>query len=103
MSQFAGGFSGQAGVSGTLASRFDGVDLHGTTVQAKSGYIRFVSCLSGYVTAPDGRRRSFSILVNDLRQPGSVGKAKKMQEELLSAIAWDLMAGRTLTNVTQPE
>lgn len=88
----------RAGESGTLTNRFEGIDLHGTTVQAKSGYISFVSCLSGYVTAPDGRRRSFSILVNDLRQPGSVGKAKRMQEELISAIAWDLTAGRTLAD-----
>lgn len=80
------------GVSGTLESRFGNVDLHGTTVQAKSGYINYVSCLSGYVTAPDGRRRTFSILVNDLTEPGFVGKAKKLQEQILSAVAWELTA-----------
>ena len=77
--------------TGTLAGRFENVALHGTTVHAKTGYIRWVSCLSGYVTAPDGRRRSFSILVNGLRQPGAVGRAKKLQERVLSAIAWDLV------------
>ncbi len=78
------------GESGTVAKRFRSVDLHGTTVQAKSGYIRHVSCLSGYVTAPDQRRRSFSILVNGLREAGSVARAKALQERILSAIAWDM-------------
>ena len=64
-------------------------------MQAKSGYINYVSCLSGFVTAPDGRRRSFSILDNGLREPGSVRRAKKMQERVLSAIAWDMTAAVT--------
>jgi D-alanyl-D-alanine carboxypeptidase/D-alanyl-D-alanine-endopeptidase (penicillin-binding protein 4) len=85
----------RAGRTGTLARRFEGIDLHGTTVRAKSGYINYVSCLSGYVTAPDGRRRSFSILVNGLREPGSVGRAKKLQERILSAVAWDMTAAVT--------
>ena len=68
------------------------MDLHGTTVQAKSGYVRYVSCLSGFVTAPYQRRRSFSILVNELREPGSVARAKALQEQILSAIAWDMTA-----------
>jgi D-alanyl-D-alanine carboxypeptidase/D-alanyl-D-alanine-endopeptidase (penicillin-binding protein 4) len=80
----------RAGRTGTLAQRFEGTDLHGMTVHAKSGYINFVSCLSGFVTARDGRRRSFSILVNGLREPGSVGRAKKLQEHILSAVAWDM-------------
>jgi D-alanyl-D-alanine carboxypeptidase/D-alanyl-D-alanine-endopeptidase (penicillin-binding protein 4) len=42
----------RAGRTGTLANRFENVDLHGTTVHAKSGYINHVSCLSGYVAAP---------------------------------------------------
>ncbi|MHC4415434.1 MAG: D-alanyl-D-alanine carboxypeptidase/D-alanyl-D-alanine endopeptidase [Planctomycetota bacterium] len=96
-----------AGESGTLAKRFRQVDLHGATVRAKSGYIQHVSCLSGYVTMPDGRRRPFSILVNGLREPGAVGKAKKMQERILAAIAWDMAAveaklGRTAEGSHQP-
>ncbi len=85
----------RAGESGTLQKRFRDVDLHGSTVHAKSGYVQYVSCLSGYVSMPDGRRRPFSILVNGLREPGSVGKAKKMQERILSAIAWDMSAAGT--------
>ncbi len=81
-----------AGKSGTLSKRFRKVDLHGTTVQAKSGYIRSVSCLSGYVTAPNKQRRSFSILINGLHQAGSVAKAKRLQERILTSVAWDLTA-----------
>ncbi len=80
----------RAGRSGTLDGRFADIDLHGTIVQAKSGYIQHVSCLSGYVTATGGARRIFSILVNDLSEPGSVGRAKKMQERIVSPIARDL-------------
>jgi D-alanyl-D-alanine carboxypeptidase/D-alanyl-D-alanine-endopeptidase (penicillin-binding protein 4) len=86
----------RAGATGTLERRFDGVDLYGTTVQAKSGYINYVSCLSGYVTAPDGHRRCFSILVNGLHEPGSVQRAKKLQEQILSAVAWDMTATVTM-------
>ena len=85
----------RAGVDGTLARRFRDVNLHGAVVQAKSGYIRSVSCLSGYVTMADGRRRSFSILINGLRAPDSVGKAKKMQEQIVAAIALDMAAATT--------
>ena len=81
-----------AGQSGTLANRFSNADLYGATVHAKSGYIKYVSCLSGYITMPDGRRRSFSILANGLRKPGTVSKAKKMQERIVSLIAWDMSA-----------
>ncbi len=84
----------RAGVDGTLARRFRDVNLHGAVVQAKSGYIRGVSCLSGYVTMADGRRRSFSILINDLRAPDSVGKAKKVQEVIVAAIASDMATAR---------
>ena len=84
----------RVGATGTLARRFRNVNLHGAVVQAKSGYIRAVSCLSGYVTMADGRRRSFSILINDLRAPDSVGKAKKVQEVIVAAIASDMATAR---------
>jgi D-alanyl-D-alanine carboxypeptidase/D-alanyl-D-alanine-endopeptidase (penicillin-binding protein 4) len=75
------------GKSGTLDNRFKTGDLRGATVQAKSGYINGVSCLSGFVTASDGRRRSFSILMNGVKE---VGHAKKVQEQIVLAIAHDL-------------
>ena len=51
------------GESGTLDKRFRTAQMHGAIVQAKTGYIKQVSCLSGFVTMPDGRRRSFSVMV----------------------------------------
>ena len=57
------------GETGTLARRLRTAGLHGATVRAKSGYINGVSCLSGFVTTADGRRRCFSIMVNDLTAP----------------------------------
>ncbi|NNM26312.1 MAG: D-alanyl-D-alanine carboxypeptidase/D-alanyl-D-alanine-endopeptidase [Phycisphaerales bacterium] len=76
------------GVSGTLKNRFRRVDLGDAMVQAKSGYINGVSCLSGYVTQGDGRRRCFSIMINDLRAP--VPNAKRLQERIVAAIAADM-------------
>lgn len=78
--------------SGTLKKRFEGIELHGAIVQAKSGYINEVSCLSGYVTMPDGHRRSFSIMANGLTNPGSVRLAKAMQDKIIAAIARDMAA-----------
>jgi D-alanyl-D-alanine carboxypeptidase/D-alanyl-D-alanine-endopeptidase (penicillin-binding protein 4) len=75
--------------SGTLRKRYQSIDLHGATVQAKTGYINGVSCLSGFVTAADGHCRSFSILVNGFPS-GGVAAAKKVQDQIVAAIARDL-------------
>jgi serine-type D-Ala-D-Ala carboxypeptidase/endopeptidase (penicillin-binding protein 4) len=84
------------GESGTLKSRLsDSNKLHGAVIQAKTGYINRVSCLSGYVTMSDGRRRAFSVLVNNLPS-GSVSVAKKLQDQIVAAIAED-MATSTVT------
>ena len=60
--------------SGTLRSRYRSMDLRGATIQAKTGYINGVSCLSGYITAePDShrpRRIAFSVLVNGFAAGG---------------------------------
>ncbi|MCZ6837269.1 MAG: D-alanyl-D-alanine carboxypeptidase/D-alanyl-D-alanine-endopeptidase [Planctomycetota bacterium] len=79
-----------AGENGTMRKRFRNVNLHGAHVQAKSGYINQVSCLSGYVTMPDGRCYAFSVLANGLSGPGSVQLAKKLQERVVSVIAQEL-------------
>ena len=79
-----------ARVSGTLDRRFRTTKLHGATVRAKTGYINRVSCLSGFVEMPDGRCRAFSIMMNDLKAPGSVGQAKRLQEAIVGAIAADM-------------
>ena len=78
----------EAGVSGTMERRMMNIDLHDTRVHAKTGYINRVSCLSGYVTASDGRRRSFAIMINDLKSP--VSEAKALQDRIVGAIAADL-------------
>jgi D-alanyl-D-alanine carboxypeptidase/D-alanyl-D-alanine-endopeptidase (penicillin-binding protein 4) len=77
-----------AGAGGTLRKRFRNAQLHGAVVQAKSGYINQVSCLSGFVTAQDGRRYAFSVLVNGVR--GGTAPAKQLQEQVVAAIAKQL-------------
>jgi D-alanyl-D-alanine carboxypeptidase/D-alanyl-D-alanine-endopeptidase (penicillin-binding protein 4) len=78
------------GESGTLRSRFAKLSTAGVAVQCKTGFINGVSCLSGYVTTPDGRRRSFSVLGNNLTQAGAVAKAKKLQETIVELVAADM-------------
>ncbi len=74
----------QAGKDGTLARRFRNTDLL-NTVQAKSGYIRGVSCLSGYITDPrNGHRLAFSILVNDIpQQKVPIARVKEFHEAVV--------------------
>ncbi len=69
---------------GTLAKRFRNLP-EGCQVDGKSGYINGVSTLSGFVTTPDGRRWTFSVLCN---QNGlNVGNAKTLQERVVNAVA----------------
>lgn len=75
---------------GTLSKRFRNTNLHGTRVQAKSGYINGVSTLSGFVTSADGTRRSFSIMVNDIPGSGTLQRARQLQEQIVSLIAADI-------------
>ncbi|MBL0928300.1 MAG: D-alanyl-D-alanine carboxypeptidase/D-alanyl-D-alanine-endopeptidase [Phycisphaerales bacterium] len=60
----------KAGRDGTLAKRFDGKRLS-SEVRAKSGFLNRVSCLSGYVIGPDGRKVVFVVMTNDIA--GNVG------------------------------
>jgi len=73
---------------GTLENRFGNRDLGGATVRAKSGYLNGVCSLSGYVLTADGRRLTFSIIVNDENTPAR--KAKKMQEHIVEQLAHSL-------------
>lgn len=78
------------GDEGTLEKRFRSADLHGASVAAKSGYINEVSCLSGFVTAANGKRYSFSVLGNNLKNPGDIATAKRLQERIVAAIAKEI-------------
>ncbi|MBC03103.1 MAG: D-alanyl-D-alanine carboxypeptidase/D-alanyl-D-alanine-endopeptidase [Phycisphaerae bacterium] len=69
---------------GTLGKRFKGFP-GGYRAEAKSGYISGVSALSGYVTGPDGRRWSFSVLCNGVA--GKVRSAMTLQERIAREIA----------------
>jgi len=75
--------------NGTLAKRFCDIELGEATIHAKSGYLRGVCALSGYIIF-DGRKPIvFSILVNDVK--GTVSGAKKMQEAIVSATIGNLL------------
>lgn len=75
------------GKSGTVRKRMKDIDPTVATVQCKTGYIDKVSCLSGFVTASDGTRYAFSVLGNNLSEPDSVAKLKKLQERVAKVIA----------------
>lgn len=79
------------GNHGTLRRRFGSVDLNGAFVHAKSGYINEVSCLSGFVTTTEGRRRSFSVMINDIPNRNSLRHARLLQEQIVKIIADDLV------------
>ncbi len=76
----------QAGRNGTLTKRLDGLTAE---VHAKSGYIRGVSTLSGYlVYPPAGNRRrervyAFSMLFNNFPSNVSNAQVKDTQDRLL--------------------
>lgn len=90
-----------SGVDGTLRKRFS-QRLTGR-VHAKSGYIKGVSCLSGYLVVPgdpsvesvgaDGQARrtiAFSFLFNDIKPPVYAHKIKKLQDDMLELIDQDV-------------
>jgi D-alanyl-D-alanine carboxypeptidase/D-alanyl-D-alanine-endopeptidase (penicillin-binding protein 4) len=79
----------RGGEEGSLESRFQNWDGRSARVDAKSGYLTGVSCLSGFVTDDTGRRWAFSILCNGFK--GSSRPAKRLQEAIVTAIA-DLAA-----------
>ncbi|MDJ0706245.1 MAG: D-alanyl-D-alanine carboxypeptidase/D-alanyl-D-alanine-endopeptidase [Leptolyngbyaceae cyanobacterium MO_188.B28] len=58
-----------AGVNGTLRNRFRGSPLAGR-LQGKSGFVSSNASLSGYLSPPNHPPLVFSILVNNINQPG---------------------------------
>lgn len=75
----------RGGEEGTLKSRFTELRGSSTRVDAKTGYMTGISCLSGFVSAEDGRRWSFSVFCNGFR--GTSRPAKELQEAIVMAIA----------------
>jgi D-alanyl-D-alanine carboxypeptidase/D-alanyl-D-alanine-endopeptidase (penicillin-binding protein 4) len=76
--------------NGTLKSRFKKIKLEGATVHAKSGYLREVCSLSGYIIFDNGRAPLvFSIIANGVK--GTVKEAKKMQERIVFASSVEVL------------
>jgi len=68
-----------SGVDGSMADRLTEARYRGR-VAAKTGYIKGVSCLSGYVLSAKGKPRlAFAILVNRVRW---LGGAKQLQDDI---------------------
>jgi D-alanyl-D-alanine carboxypeptidase/D-alanyl-D-alanine-endopeptidase (penicillin-binding protein 4) len=72
----------EPGQAGTLARRLLPVKER---LHAKTGYIKGVSALSGYVEAHGGRLLAFSILVNDFRC--SLGEVRAIQDAICLNLA----------------
>jgi len=76
--------------TGTLQKRFKKNKLEDATVYAKSGYLKEVCSLSGYVVFDNGRAPLvFSILANGVK--GTVKDAKIMQERIVFASSVEIL------------
>jgi D-alanyl-D-alanine carboxypeptidase/D-alanyl-D-alanine-endopeptidase (penicillin-binding protein 4) len=73
-----------AGVNGTLVHRMRSGPAYGNA-QAKTGTLSDASDLSGYVTAANGHRIVFSIMVNHRRL--NITAAQRLQDRIVQAIA----------------
>lgn len=75
-----------AGVDGSLAERFKISPAKGR-VQAKTGSLGHVNCLSGYVTTDKGDRLVFSIMANNHNLPSK--RALETIDQIVETIAED--------------
>lgn len=73
-----------AGIDGTLRGRMTGAAQALGNVHAKTGTIRGVSALSGYVLARNGKMFAFSILVNDTRR---IKTARRVEDYICEILA----------------
>lgn len=71
-----------AGVDGTLRKRMKGTRAAGN-VHGKTGTLRNVSALTGYVTTADGEVMAFAMLMNG----GNIGAYKEVQNNIATRIA----------------
>lgn len=72
-----------AGVDGTLQNRMKGTAAAGNA-RAKTGSLRFVYALSGYVTTAAGERLAFSIMLNNYYNAERAGTAANPGQRLPS-------------------
>ena len=77
-----------SGKSGTLEDRLEKLDA---TVYGKSGYLRAVSALSGYLVIGEGtesqRTLAFSLLFNGFKPPLYNPQMKQLQNQMVQAVA----------------
>jgi len=73
-----------AGVSGTITSRFADSAAE-SRLRAKTGSLRGVSALSGYVVTRDNRLLAFSVMMNDY--PGRARAMWRVQDEIGTTLA----------------
>ena len=73
-----------AGVSGTITSRFADGPAE-ARLRAKTGSLRGVSALSGYVMTRDNRLLAFSVMMNDY--PGRARSMWRVQDQIGAALA----------------
>jgi len=73
------------GEEGTLERRFKDPE-YARRIRAKTGYLRGVGALSGYVEAKSGLHVTFSILINDFRDPSGNLGMKDVEDRIACAI-----------------
>jgi D-alanyl-D-alanine carboxypeptidase/D-alanyl-D-alanine-endopeptidase (penicillin-binding protein 4) len=75
-----------AGVDGTLRRRLRFNATEGK-VQAKTGTLRFVTSLSGYVTSAGNERLAFSIMLNNYQAPDDSRSARAAIDDIVLTLA----------------
>ena len=75
-----------AGVDGTLANRFKGTPA-ARKARAKTGQLRGVAALSGYVTTAAGEHLAFAVMLNDYVPQPSRPPARVEVDEVLDLLA----------------
>jgi D-alanyl-D-alanine carboxypeptidase/D-alanyl-D-alanine-endopeptidase (penicillin-binding protein 4) len=61
-----------AGIDGTLHNRFKGTAAAGNA-RAKTGTLRYVNTISGYLTTQAGEKLAFSVMLNNYEQRPQAG------------------------------
>jgi len=86
-------------VDGTLRSRMKGTPAAGNA-RAKTGTLRYVNALSGYVTSAAGERFAFALLLNNFQNPDPNRSAREDLDEFvvtLAGLTWRTDSGTDRT------